>query len=395
MPEWSYGDYAGRILTGVWLDESAKPEKGFEVDCEQSGITVAETDFSSPEAGAEISRWISDATDGFVSPRIDLDPLALACVSSVLYLRDAWQEPFSKRGTRRRPFHAVDGDIKSDYMMGELTLHVADVEGVGTFVTLPLSNGATMELLLPEAGRSLSDVLGDRRTFDFVAMPRTEEALVDLRLPKFTCDSTVDDMAGVLSAVGLTTASTPDLSRMTGALEAPVSYSHGAKVSVDENGLEAGAYFAVTLCAGVPGLDEVLPKPRVIAFDRPFLYFIVSRAGQPLFIGTVARPEADGLTWVSVASEEDKGSEEGLIIEDEEIPGVCRITLEEDCPTVPYGITCGVYGLMMHTTWADTYQEAMEKYEGMKRELRECAERLGDDAFDEAEWCRAFVDRWS
>lgn len=50
---------------------------------------------------------------------------------------------------------------------------------------------------------------------------------------------------------------------------------------------------------------------------------------------------------------------------------------------------------MMHTTWADTHQEAMEKYEGMKRELRECAERLGDGAFDEAEWCQTFVDRWS
>lgn len=56
---------------------------------------------------------------------------------------------------------------------------------------------------------------------------------------------------------------------------------------------------------------------------------------------------------------------------------MCRITLEKGCPTVPYGITCSVYGLMMHTTWADTHQEAMEKYEGMKQGLRECAERLG------------------
>lgn len=97
-----------------------------------------------------------------------------------------------------------------------------------------------------------------------------------------------------------------------------------------------------------------------------------------------------------VTSEEEKGSEGGgWIIKDEVISGACRITLEKDCPTVQYGITCGVYGLMMHTTWADTHQEAMEKYEGMKRELRECAERLGDDAFDEVEWCQTFVDRWS
>lgn len=86
--------YVERVLTGVWLDKAARSEKGFKSACKRSGVEVLKTNLSSPKAGAEISRWISDATDGFISPRIDLDPLALACVSSVLYLKDAWDNPF-------------------------------------------------------------------------------------------------------------------------------------------------------------------------------------------------------------------------------------------------------------------------------------------------------------
>ena len=393
--KWAYEGYAGRALTGVWLDMAARPEKGFETACKRSGVEVSKINLSSPKAGADISRWISEATDGFVSPAIDLNPLALVCVSSVLYLKDAWKSPFPKSRTRRGAFHAADEDVMADYMVGVFTLGVRDEEGVGTLVSLPLSNGASMVLLLPEEGRSLSDMLGDRRTFDLASAPGACGELVELHLPKFTCESTVSDMTGVLVAAGLSTASNPDLSRMTGVADAPVSYSHGTKLSVDENGLEAGSYFVVTACAGVPDFDEVPPKPRVIMFDRPFLYFVISRTAQPLLVGTVARPEADRLAWVPVDLEVERGPEEGWIIEDEEIPEVCRITLEEGCQTAPYGITCGVYGLMVHTTWAKGRQEAMEKYEGMKRSLRECAEKLGDDSFDEGEWCSTLVDTWS
>lgn len=92
-------------------------------------------------------------------------------------------------------------------------------------------------------------------------------------------------------------------------------------------------------------------------------------------------------------SESNRGSEGGWIIEDEEIPGACHITLEEDCIIAPYGMTCSVDGLLMHTTWGD-YQEAMEKYAGMKNDLRKCALTLDDEGFDGAAWCHEFVSQW-
>lgn len=64
----------------------------------------------------------------------------------------------------------------------------------------------------------------------------------------------------------------------------------------------------------------------------------------------------------------DIGSEDGVIIADEEYSGGCRITLEK-CK-IYYAITCGVYGCMVHTAFAgeDDYQS---KYDSMKKDLQE------------------------
>jgi hypothetical protein len=44
-----------------------------------------------------------------------------------------------------------------------------------------------------------------------------------------------------------------------------------------------------------------------------------------------------------------KGSEGGKIIEDYENIEGARITLEKDCKNIPFAVTLGIYGLMVHT----------------------------------------------
>ncbi len=85
------------------------------------------------------------------------------------------------------------------------------------------------------------------------------------------------------------------------------------------------------------------------------------------------------------------GSENGIILRDEEYNGNCRITLEKDGYT-PFGITCGVYGLMCHTVFAGTQAEADEKYNNMKMELEKFID--SDDTVDEAEWCEEFTNKF-
>ena len=85
------------------------------------------------------------------------------------------------------------------------------------------------------------------------------------------------------------------------------------------------------------------------------------------------------------------GSENGVIIADEEYNGLSRITLEENGVVAPYSITCGVYGLMAHTAFAGDKVKASQMYQGMKQELQAF---LDSDDIDNSDWCENFTRKW-
>jgi hypothetical protein len=79
------------------------------------------------------------------------------------------------------------------------------------------------------------------------------------------------------------------------------------------------------------------------------------------------------------------GSEGGRIVCDEEHPAGVRVTLEEGGHT-PWSITCGVYGLMVHTIFFSEANEAQPAWERIKGELLRVAQG--------AEVPAVFVERW-
>jgi hypothetical protein len=64
------------------------------------------------------------------------------------------------------------------------------------------------------------------------------------------------------------------------------------------------------------------------------------------------------------------GSEGGVTLRDEEHDSGARITLE-DSRKPPFSITCGIYGVMVHTAFAGAAEEANRIYEAMKIDLDE------------------------
>ena len=62
------------------------------------------------------------------------------------------------------------------------------------------------------------------------------------------------------------------------------------------------------------------------------------------------------------------GSEGGHIQRDEEHERGARLTLEE-VGTPPFAITCGIYGVMVHTAFAASEIEAADAYAAMKADL--------------------------
>lgn len=64
-----------------------------------------------------------------------------------------------------------------------------------------------------------------------------------------------------------------------------------------------------------------------------------------------------------------EGSEQGVISRDEAHMHGARITLETECWPAPFTVTCVVYGLMSHTRYFATEEEAQDAFNEMKVEL--------------------------
>lgn len=104
------------------------------------------------------------------------------------------------------------------------------------------------------------------------------------------------------------------------------------------------------------------------------------------------------MTWRSFedgASLSQIGSEEGVILADEEHEAGARITLERDCTTSPVAITMGVYGWMMHTMFFRDEATGRREYDAMKPGLAAIASEC--ETRSQSETIKAigsFVDRF-
>jgi hypothetical protein len=80
----------------------------------------------------------------------------------------------------------------------------------------------------------------------------------------------------------------------------------------------------------------------------------------------------------------DRGSEDGIIIVDDEHPAGARITLERDCRSggrvpIPFAITCGIYGSMVHTRYFADGTQARSEFDAMKNALARIVEQAMPD----------------
>lgn len=96
------------------------------------------------------------------------------------------------------------------------------------------------------------------------------------------------------------------------------------------------------------------------------------------------------------------GPDGGVIIADDEHGGGARITFERLGGEGPYGITCGVYGWMMHSRYFAAEHEAQAAFGAMKTALAAIVEIIplnSDSQVDEkiervSAERSAFVDRF-
>ena len=150
-----------------------------------------------------------------------------------------------------------------------------------------------MWLLKPDAGVTPEDLLQSEDAVGFLlangSWSQTQQAEVDLSLPKFDVSSDLD-LLDALAQLGMTDVQTPgaaDFTPLTTANQLPLALTeakHAARVKIDEDGCEAAAYTILSVCE-----TAAMPPEEIVEFtlDEPFLFAVTGADGLPLFVGIV------------------------------------------------------------------------------------------------------------
>jgi serpin B len=246
-------------------------------------------------ARALINAWVAQRTNdriGELLPRGSIDEMTVLVLVNAIYFKGSWWNQFNAKATDRQAFNRLDGSqVQVDQMHATLESDYASGDGWQA-VRLAYAGGASMTLIVPDAGRFAEIQAG--LSGDFVA--GVESALagasVSLDLPRWSSASALD-LVPPLKALGLTDifdASTANLSGIAAVDQLYVSgVLHQANVSVDEQGTEAAAATAV-----VVGRTSLPAQQVNLNVDHPFIYLIRDDVtGEVLFVGRVLDPTAD------------------------------------------------------------------------------------------------------
>ena len=235
-------------------------------------------DFRDPQLGSEVSRWISDNTQGLLAPELQFDTSARLAVVNTLYFHSKWMDEFDPHLTSPEEFTRADGStVTADFMHAEGQWTSAWMGENYTIAVMGLSSRGFAFFVLPEEGTTPQELLEDPDFWEGLekVMDGGAYAQVNWSVPKFTVDSQFD-LGDVLPQLGLTTAGNPataDFSGMTEVERLTLSGgSHGVHFAIDEEGIEAAAYTATSM-SGSSG-----PPPLEIdmVLDRPFLYGVTA-----------------------------------------------------------------------------------------------------------------------
>lgn len=287
-------DGASALLLGnsIWLNsamEGTYVQETLDTLAQDYYAGAYAVPMGSREADEAVTAWVSEQTRGLIGsggPVVETSADTLALLASSLYYKAAWQNEFQASGTYKDTFTAAGGaQSQVDFM--HQTAGGSLLRGDGYQAAALGTQLGEMVFVLPDEGTSPEELLGRE---DFLACldffgDRVRRGEIQWSVPKFDVDSELD-LLPALEQLGITDLLSPetaDLSALT-SLDAYLSGARQlARVTADEEGVEAAAVTILTMDATSAMPD---PEPMVMDLDRPFL-FVIRCGGVPLFVGTV------------------------------------------------------------------------------------------------------------
>ncbi|MEN6454998.1 MAG: serpin family protein [Prolixibacteraceae bacterium] len=254
---------------------------------------IRKMNFSDPSTLTTINNWCSDATNGKIPKVLDVIPAdAVSYLINAVYFKGIWQAKFEKKNTDNEPFTTEAGSRQTVPMMKQTEEFAYASTANGGYLQLPYGNGAfNMVVLLPQAGKSVSDMLNELN-------PETWNNLnyrtckVNLKLPRFKAECSYNMEQTILPSMGMLKAFNPIQANFSGMSDIALFISkviHKTFVEVNEKGTEAAAVTVVEM-----ELTAFPSEPEEIDFvvDKPFLFLIRENStGVILFAGKMGEIE--------------------------------------------------------------------------------------------------------
>jgi serpin B len=281
------------ISNSLWMNQSLSFESAYtKLVSENFRASLFPVDFSSKKTPELMKEWVEEATNGMVSPNIQLEKNDLLRIMNTIYYNGQWGYRFHAKDNTSDDFHVTDQETVTCEFMNRTEVMGSYYKGEGfRAYRLYLEDGEAMILILPDEGVSARELAANKDTFACMYSNEDEvQAKIILSLPKFDYSYKVDLKEG-LKALGIVEAFDQEkadfdpISKDNPYLSSATQELH---IAIDETGVEAAAYTELGVkCGGA--LIEDLPTVE-LTFDRPFLYGIQNWDGIMLFAGIVNDP---------------------------------------------------------------------------------------------------------
>lgn len=292
---WDNGNEISVLANSLWLDNRLDYEQEtMDVLAHHYYTSVYQTELGTSQANRALNAWLRNNTGGLLKTGASFPEEAVLTLASTVYLQAKWSEQFSAARNTIDVFHAPCGDRNVTYMNKKelkTTYYWGDSFGA---VSLWLKNGCKMWFFLPDADKSVEDVLTEGQYLQLLPPSETEREnakymKVNLSVPKFDISSG-GNLKQVLMDLGVTDVFNEEFSDFTAITgDSPVcltAVNQSARVIIDEEGVKAASYIEL------PGAGAAEPPEEIIDFilNRPFVFVIADTSGIPLFTGVVNQP---------------------------------------------------------------------------------------------------------
>lgn len=292
------GNEISVLANSLWLDNGVNyDQETMNNVAHYHYASIYQSNLSSSQAGRALRTWLNNNTGGLLksnTANASFPPEAVLTLASTVYLQSKWSDEFNTVHNTVDTFHSPTGDVNATFMnKKEYQTNYYWGESFGA-VSLWLKNGCKMWFFLPDADKTVDDVLSEGEYLTL--LPPSEEERenskymkVNLSVPKFDISSS-GDLKEMLWDLGITDIFNEEFSDFTAITsDTPVcitAVNQAARVIIDEQGVKAASYLEF------PGAGAAMPPEEIIDFilDRPFLFVIADTSGIPLFTGVVNDP---------------------------------------------------------------------------------------------------------